>query len=136
MGDHRIDLDLSVHVPVDDFRYISAPARAAERGAFPDAAGDELERSGGDFPAGFGDADDDGDAPAAMAAFQRLAHDRDVAGAVESEVGAAVGEPNEVLDDIAGDLLRVDEMGHAELAAPFLLGIVDVDADDLVGANH
>ena len=26
--------------------------------------------------------------------------------------------------------------GHAELAAPFLLGIVDVDADDLVGADH
>ena len=27
-------------------------------------------------------------------------------------------------------------MGHAELAAPIFLGIVDVDADDLVGAGH
>ena len=27
-------------------------------------------------------------------------------------------------------------MGHAEAAAPFFLGVVDVDADDLVGADH
>src|SRR5882672_4903571 len=27
-------------------------------------------------------------------------------------------------------------MGHAEAAAPFLLGIIDVDTDDLVGAHH
>ncbi len=27
-------------------------------------------------------------------------------------------------------------MGHAEAAAPFLLGIVEIDADDLVGAHH
>ena len=27
-------------------------------------------------------------------------------------------------------------MRHAEAAAPFLLGVVDVDADDLVGADH
>src|ERR1035437_5207794 len=27
-------------------------------------------------------------------------------------------------------------MGHAKAAAPFLLGIVEVDADDLVGAHH
>src|SRR5689334_21300429 len=105
MGDHRIDLDLSVHVPVDDLRHVSAPARAAERGAFPDAAGHQLERPGGDLPAGLGDADDDGGAPATVAAFQRLAHHRDVAGAVEGKVGTAVGEPNQVLDDIAGDLL-------------------------------
>jgi hypothetical protein len=39
MGDHRIDLDLSVHVPVDDFGNIGAAARTAERRALPDAAG-------------------------------------------------------------------------------------------------
>src|SRR5947209_2624050 len=27
-------------------------------------------------------------------------------------------------------------MGHAEAATPFLLGIVDVDTDDFVGAHH
>src|SRR3954463_12738976 len=30
MRDHRVDLDLALHVPVDDFRYIGATARAAE----------------------------------------------------------------------------------------------------------
>src|SRR5215468_8949345 len=70
MGDHRADLNLSPHVPVDDLRHVGAAARASEGGAFPHAAGDELERPGGDFLAGFGDADDHRDAPAAMAAFQ------------------------------------------------------------------
>src|SRR6476660_4807997 len=121
MGDHRIDLDLSVHVPVNDLRHIGAATRAAERGAFPHAAGHKLERTGRDFLSGFGDADDDGNAPATMAAFQRLAHPGGFAGVVEHVVGA---------------LLRSDEMGHAALPAPFLLAIVDVDADELVGSNH
>src|SRR5882757_10314549 len=136
MGDHRIDLNLSVHVPVYDLRHVGAAARATERSAFPHPAGHELERPGCNFLSGFGDADDDGNAPATMAAFQRLAHHGGIAGAVERVVGAAVGQPNEVLDDVAGDLLGIDEMSHAELAAPFFLGIVDVDADDLVGTNH
>src|SRR5438105_127803 len=67
MGDHRIDLDLAVHVPVDDFGNVGASACATERRAFPDAAGHQLERPGGDFLAGLRDPDDDGYAPAAMA---------------------------------------------------------------------
>src|SRR5471032_186987 len=39
VGDHWVDLDLSVHVPVDDFRHIGAAACAAKRGSLPDAAG-------------------------------------------------------------------------------------------------
>src|SRR5690606_9481795 len=58
VGGHRVDLDLAGHVPVDDFRHVGATARAAEGGAFPDAAGDELERARGDFLTGAGDADD------------------------------------------------------------------------------
>src|SRR5919108_5006207 len=67
VGNHRIDLDLAVHVPIDDFRHVGAAARAAEGRAFPDAAGDQLERTGCDLRAGRGDADDDGLAPTAMA---------------------------------------------------------------------
>src|SRR5262245_50421468 len=44
MGDHRVDLDLALHVPVDDARHVGAPARAAEGGPFPHPPGDELER--------------------------------------------------------------------------------------------
>src|SRR3981081_4351561 len=87
MGDHRIDLNLSVHVPVNDLRHVGAAPRPAEGGSFPDAAGHKLERPGCDFLAGFRDADDDGDAPAAMTAFQRLSHHGGIAGAVERVVG-------------------------------------------------
>src|SRR2546429_819149 len=133
--DHRIDFDLSVHVPVDDFRHIRAAARAAEGRSLPDAAGHQLERPGGDFLAGLRDPDNDRDAPAAMARFEGLPHHGGVAGAIEGVVGAAVREPDQMLDDVT-DLGRVDEMRHAKTAAPILLGIVDVNADDLVGAHH
>src|SRR5690606_5012383 len=85
--------------------------------------------------------DDDRLAPAAMAGFERLAHDRDIAGAVERVVsaadlvGAALGHVDEVRDDIPLNLARIDEMGHAEALAPFLLGVVEIDPDDHVGAR-
>src|ERR1700749_282511 len=136
VGDHRVDLDLAVHVPVDDFRHVGAAARTAERRALPDPPGDQLERPRRDFLAGFGNADHDRDAPTAMTGFQGLTHHGGVAGAVEGEVRTAIGQPDQMLHDVAVDFLGVDEVGHAEFAAPFVLGIVDVDADDLVGADH
>src|SRR5581483_10534481 len=33
--DERVDVDLLLHVPVDDLRHVGAASRAAERGAFP-----------------------------------------------------------------------------------------------------
>src|SRR5262249_12543792 len=83
--------------------------RAAEGRALPDAAGDQLKWAGCDLRAGRRDADDDGLAPAAMAGFERLAHHRDVAGAVEGIVGAtdligaALRHVDEVRDQIAAD---------------------------------
>ena len=38
VGDQIVDVDLALHVPVDDLRHVGAPARAAERRALPDAA--------------------------------------------------------------------------------------------------
>src|SRR6185437_1334426 len=136
MRDHRVDLDLAAHVPVDNLRHIGAAAGAAESGAAPDAAGDELEGAGGDLLAGFGHADDDALAPAAMAGLERLAHHGCIAGAVEGEIGAAIGQRDEMLDDVARHAARIDEMRHAEAPAPLLLAVVDVDADDLVGARE
>src|ERR1700677_5012554 len=77
--DHWVDLDFPLHVPIDDFRHVGAAAGAAERGAAPYPAGDELKRPRSDFLAGAGDADDDALAPTTMAAFQRRAHQIDVA---------------------------------------------------------
>src|SRR3546814_4345662 len=48
-------------------------------------------------------------------------------------MGAAVGHLHDRRDDIlAAHAFRVEELGHAELAAPLLSGPVDVDANDLV----
>src|SRR6185312_3742859 len=121
VGDHRVDLDLAVHVPVDDLRHVGAAARAAEGGAHPASPGDKLERSRRDFLASTGNADDHRLAPTAMRAFERLAHDLGVAGAVESVVGAAdlvgaaLGHVDEMGDHVAVDLLGIDEMRHPEL---------------------
>src|SRR5690606_19792947 len=59
VGDHRINLDLAVHIPVDDLRHVCAAAGATESGAFPHPSGDELEGAGGDFGSRGCDADDD-----------------------------------------------------------------------------
>src|ERR1700733_10694837 len=124
MRDHRIDLDLAVHVPVDDSWHIRAAARAAERAAAPDPAGDKLERPRRDLLAGTGDADDDALAPAAVAAFQRRAHELDVADALEREVGAAdligaaFGHVDQMGNKIAAEFGRIDEVRHAEAFAP------------------
>ncbi len=120
MRNHRIDLDLSVHVPVNDLGHVGTTARAAEGCAFPDATCDELEWPGRDLFSGLRDANDNGDTPAAVAGFKRLAHNRGIAGAIEGVIGAAIGQPHQMLNNVAIDLLRIDEMGHAEAAAPIL----------------
>src|ERR1700733_9257069 len=74
VGDHLVDRDFSVHVPVDDFRHVCASTRAAESRAFPDAASDELERSGRYFLTRGGNADYHRSTPTAMATFERLTH--------------------------------------------------------------
>src|ERR1700759_4045967 len=83
VGDQIVDVDLAVHVPVDDLRHLGAAAHATERGALPHATGHELERTRPDLLTRSRDTDDDALAPAAMGAFQRLAHDIDVADAFE-----------------------------------------------------
>src|SRR6476646_2946718 len=142
MVDHRVDLDLAVHVPVDDLRHIGAAPRAAEGGALPDAPGDELERPGLDLGAGWRHADDDALTPAAVTAFQSGAHQLDIADAFEGVVAAAdlIGrglcEIDQIGHEIAADFLRIDEMRHAESLAPLFLVVVGVDADDHVGAGE
>src|SRR5215472_10611866 len=136
VSDQIVDVDAAVHIPVDDLRHVGAAARAAEGGALPDAAGDELERPGRDLLAGAGDADDDADPPAAMAAFQRLAHRRDIADAFEAVIGAAAGQLDEIGHEVARDLARVDKMGHPELLGERAPARVDVDPDDHLGTDQ
>ena len=59
MRDEVVDVDLSVHVPVDDLRHVGTSLGAAEGRTLPDATGDQLERPGGDLRAGRRHADDE-----------------------------------------------------------------------------
>jgi len=111
-------------------------ADPAERRALPHPPGDELERPSADLLAGAGDTDDHRDTPAAMGAFERLTHEVDIAHTLEAIVGAAVGERNQVRDEIAADFLWIDEVRHAELLGERLPLRIDVDTDDLIGAHH
>src|SRR4026207_2095591 len=45
VGDQVVDVDLALHVPVDDLRHVSAAACAAECRALPHSTGHQLERT-------------------------------------------------------------------------------------------
>src|SRR5690606_30039951 len=128
-------VDLALHVPVHDFRHVGPALGAAECGAAPDAAGDELERPRADFRSRRGHADDDALAPALVAALQRLTHHIDIADAFEAVVGPALRQADQIGYQVALHLLRVDEMRHAELLGHGAAAGIEVDADDHVGAG-
>src|SRR4029077_10149497 len=130
--DEIVDVDPLVHVPVDDLRHIRPPACAPKRRALPNPSGDQLEGARLDLLARAGDADNDRHAPAAMAALERLAHQIDVADALEAVIGAAVGEGHDVLHQVTRDFLGIHEVRHAELLPERLTRRIDVDADDFV----
>ena len=67
VGDEIVDVDLALHVPVDDSRHLGPALGAAEGGAAPDAPGDELEGARRNLLAGAGNADDGGHAAADVA---------------------------------------------------------------------
>src|SRR5882757_3874146 len=87
--DQVVNVDLAVHVPVHDLGNSGAPAYASESRTLPYPPRDELEWPGANLLAGSGNANDNRNAPAAMAALERLAHEIDVADAFEAVVGAA-----------------------------------------------
>src|SRR5690349_10888778 len=82
--DQVVDVDLALHVPVDDLRHVRAAARAAECSALPHPPGDQLERPRLDLLTRARNADDHRHAPAAVTTLQRLAHQIDAADALEA----------------------------------------------------
>src|SRR5690554_94369 len=132
--DEVVDVDTLFHVPVDDLGHVGAATGATEGAAVPGAAGHQLERTGGNFLTRAGHADDVALAPTLVRALECLTHDVDVTDALEAVVHAT-GHLYDVVDDVV-DVLRVDEVGHAELATQGLARRVQVDADDAAGAGQ
>src|SRR5690606_15247924 len=109
---------------------------AAEGAAAPDATGDQLERTGADLLPRAGDADDHRLAPALVRTLQRGAHQLHVAHAFEAVVHATIGHLDDDLLDRLVVILRVDEIGGAQLLGDGELRRGEVDGDDAAGAPH
>ena len=135
MGNQIIDVDFALHIPVDNFGNVGAPLGPAERGSAPHPAGHQLERTGRDFLSGPGDADDGALPPALVAAFQRLAHNINIADTLEAVIDPAAAQVGDRFDDVPG-IAGVDEIGHAELSRDRLAPGIDIDADNLPGTDH
>src|SRR5688572_26651798 len=58
VGDEIVDVDLLLHVPVDDLGYVGATTRASERGSLPRPSGHQLERPRDDLRSRGRDTDD------------------------------------------------------------------------------
>src|SRR6185503_8792890 len=105
--------------------------------ALPDAAGNQLEWPSCNLRPRGRDADDDRHPPAFVAALQCLAHQLHVADTFEAIVRAALGEVDEVRDQLVlCHVVGIHEMRHAEFLGQRAALRIDVDADDHVGAGH
>src|SRR3546814_18726349 len=72
-----------------------------------------------------------------MAAFQRLAHDVRIAGAIETVIRASISRINHRRDHLVeANVLRLDELRHATLFGHGALGGIDVDVNNTVFAHH
>ena len=133
VGNHWIDFDFAIHVPVHNFWHISTTLRTTEGSPAPIAAGDELEWASGNFLTSTSNADDDGCTPTLVTAFKRIAHDVYIADTFERIIRATFGKVNDVWNEIAFNFVRVDEMRHAKFFAPGFSVVVYVNADNHVG---
>src|SRR5690606_22906122 len=136
MRDERVDLDVAVHVLLDHARELTPPLHAAERAAPPYSPRHELKRPRRDLLAGTRHADDRRLAPALMAALEGRPHQLRVADSLERVVDAAIRDVDDDFLNRAIVILRVDEIGGAELPRHRLLVGIDVDREDARRLGH
>src|SRR4030095_7913555 len=92
--DKRCKLDAPGHGIVHHAGQLRAPLDATKGSAEPAPTGDELEGPRGDLLTRTSDADHDRLAPSAMRAFERGAHDVDVADALEAVIYYTTRHPD------------------------------------------
>jgi len=132
MGNQIIDIDLAIHVPVDNLRHLRSAFSTAKCGSFPDPSCNELKRPGGNFLTRTGYTNNDTDTPTPVAAFQRLTHGVDVANTFETIIRTAVSQVDQISNQIISNLFWINEMRHSKVFGEGFLGVIEIDTDDFV----
>ena len=79
VGNHWVDIDFAIHIPIDNFWHICSATRTAKGRATPASSGHQLKRAGADFLTSASNANDDRFTPSFMRTFKRLTHNLDIA---------------------------------------------------------
>ena len=124
MGDHRVNLNLAIHIPVYNFRDIRAPSCPAKGRAAPGTTGHQLKGAGADLFASPRHTDNNGFAPAFMGAFQCDTHHICIADTFKAVICPAAGQLNQMGGQIARYFRWIDKVGHAKAGSPALLVII------------
>ena len=136
MGDEVIDIDLPVHVPVDNLGNISAPLCPAKSRPFPNTSSYQLKRARRNLFTGTGNANDNTLPPAFVAALERLAHYLYLTDALKTVVRTAPGKIHEIWYKISFYLPRIHKVRHSELLCERLLFRIYVNSDDAIRPDH
>jgi len=88
----------------------------------------------GDLLASGSNTDDNTLTPTLVAGLESSTHNTNVSSAVEGVIAATVSHLDKMLlNSLAGQLGRVDEVGSTELASPDLLAVININRNNLAG---
>ena len=92
MGDEIININLAIHIPINNFRNISSSASSAKGRAAPYSSCYKLKRPSGNFLPRAGNPNDYTFAPSLMTTLQCLTHCVDIPNTFEAVVSTSVGQ--------------------------------------------
>src|SRR5277367_2396682 len=136
MRDQIVDIDSAFHVPIDNLRNVAPSARTAKGRALPGPARHQLKRPRRNLLPRARDSDNHAGAPSTLTALERLAHQLDVADALERKIRATARQVHDMRNQVALDLGRIHEMRETELLRYRLARRIKIDAHDHRGARH
>ena len=136
VGDEAVEGHFAGSDEVDEAGNFKIGGYAAAVGAFEDFFVVERERVDGDLFSGAGDSDEDG-AAVGMGEVVGELDDAGIACGVDHDISAGFSDDGADFFGKGGALGgRVDGVGEAPAGGHFEFGIVDIDTDDGVRADH
>ena len=115
MCNQIIDIYFSIHIPVDNSRYLCSTPGTTKSSASPHSASHHLKRPGGYLSTCRCDTNNDTFAPALVAALQRLALYFQIADTLNAVVCTAPRKIDQMRNQVTFYLVRIYKMGYAEL---------------------